>query len=235
MGLVNISFVSFVDRILCIYILLRGPAFLNLGIRGHIEISSYFHKLDGIFVEQEISPDYREVELQVFAFISSSSEFEKQVSRKFEVSVNGKVKAFVEKNIHCRSNERIYSLSGPLCKVQLAAVRMHDLKLWWPRGYGYANLQEVVVRMFDEDGIQTIRRRIGVRRVELIQELLPSNSSSNDVLPATFYIEVNGVPIFVKGANFIPIDNFPSRISHADREYMLHAAFAANMNMIRVW
>lgn len=213
----------------------RGPAFLNLGIRGHIEVSRYFHKLEGIFVEQDISLDYREADLHIFAFVASIDEFEKQVFRKFEVSVNGKVEVIEEKNIVCRSNERMYSASGSVCKVRLAVVRLRDLKLWWPRGYGDVYLYEIMVRMLNEDDIQTIRRRIGLRRVDLIQELLPSNNSTADVLPASFYIRVNGVPVFVKGANFIPIDSFPSRISRADREYVLRAAVAANMNMIRIW
>jgi beta-mannosidase len=60
-------------------------------------------------------------------------------------------------------------------------------------------------------------------------------SSLYTVPAATFYLQVNGVPIFAKGANFIPMDVFPNRVTQEDRAYMLHAAAASNMNMIRVW
>ena len=60
--------------------------------------------------------------------------------------------------------------------------------------------------------------------------------SSQYAVPATtFYLKINGVPVFAKGANFIPMDVFPNRVSKRDREYMLHSAIASNMNMIRVW
>jgi beta-mannosidase len=52
---------------------------------------------------------------------------------------------------------------------------------------------------------------------------------------ASFYFKVNHIPIFCLGANFIPIDSFQSRVTDADREYVLLAAAEANMNMVRVW
>lgn len=66
------------------------------------------------------------------------------------------------------------------------------------------------------------------------------NSRSNlgalyTVPAASFYFKVNNVPIFCLGANFIPIDSFQSRVTDADREYIMLAAAEANMNMVRVW
>jgi beta-mannosidase len=53
--------------------------------------------------------------------------------------------------------------------------------------------------------------------------------------PASFFLKVNNIPVFAKGANFIPIDVFTSRVTHSDRKYVLEAAAAAHMNMVRVW
>ncbi|WP_164105665.1 hypothetical protein, partial [Stenotrophomonas maltophilia] len=38
-----------------------------------------------------------------------------------------------------------------------------------------------------------------------------------------------------KGANLIPFDNFPARVSAAKMWSILADARAANMNMIRIW
>ncbi len=51
----------------------------------------------------------------------------------------------------------------------------------------------------------------------------------------SFTFVVNGVPIFVKGADWIPADSFPTRISDAYMERLIRDAAAAHMNMLRVW
>ena len=47
--------------------------------------------------------------------------------------------------------------------------------------------------------------------------------------------EVNGVPVFMKGANWIPMDSFLPRPGPDDYRRLLTAAKDANMNMLRVW
>ncbi len=43
------------------------------------------------------------------------------------------------------------------------------------------------------------------------------------------------IPIFAKGANWIPADSFPSRITREKYARLVRDAAAANMNMLRVW
>ena len=38
-----------------------------------------------------------------------------------------------------------------------------------------------------------------------------------EVPPQTYYFKVNGMPVFARGANFIPIDSFSSRVTPSDR------------------
>ena len=38
-----------------------------------------------------------------------------------------------------------------------------------------------------------------------------------DVPATSFYLKVNGIPIYAKGANFIPMDVFPNRVMKEDR------------------
>lgn len=52
----------------------------------------------------------------------------------------------------------------------------------------------------------------------------------------SFYFEVNGHPLFMKGSNWIPADILPERSADRRRvKYLLKAARDANMNMLRVW
>jgi beta-mannosidase len=46
---------------------------------------------------------------------------------------------------------------------------------------------------------------------------------------------VNGVPVFMKGANYIPQDNFLARVTDSAYKALIASVKAANMNMLRVW
>jgi len=49
------------------------------------------------------------------------------------------------------------------------------------------------------------------------------------------YFAVNGVPVFVRGANWIPATPFPNALSPDALRRHLASAVAAHMNMVRVW
>lgn len=100
--------------------------------------------------------------------------------------------------------------------------------LWWPNGLGSQPLYTFGVRVV-VDGRTTddVVRRIGLRTVELRQE--------KDQIGKSFMFVINGVPIFAKGANWIPADSFPTRITEAKYRHLLESVRDANMNMIRVW
>jgi beta-mannosidase len=46
---------------------------------------------------------------------------------------------------------------------------------------------------------------------------------------------VNGIPVFAKGADVIPFDSFPNRVTTAQYRRILQSAKDANMNMVRHW
>jgi beta-mannosidase len=69
----------------------------------------------------------------------------------------------------------------------------------------------------------SVTKRTGLRTVELIRK------------DGSFGFRINGVPIFAKGANLIPFDMFPARVTAAQQRRILDSAVAANMNMVRVW
>jgi beta-mannosidase len=63
--------------------------------------------------------------------------------------------------------------------------------------------------------------------IHLVQEL--------DSIGKSFYFTKNGIPVFMKGANWIPADVFLPRISKNKYRSLLIAAKEANFNMLRVW
>lgn len=99
---------------------------------------------------------------------------------------------------------------------------------WWPVGYGKPNLYDFHVEVA-QDGRTVARaeRSTGLRSVELRRQ--------QDQWGKSFEFVVNGVPIFAKGANVIPMDMFPTRVTTARITAMLESARDANMNMLRIW
>ena len=101
-------------------------------------------------------------------------------------------------------------------------------KLWWPNGLGEPYRYQVTIAL-EAAGHRIAQRTVplGLRSLELVQE--------PDSAGASFYFRVNGEPLFMKGANYIPQDNFLPRVGPERYEHILESARATHMNMIRIW
>jgi beta-mannosidase len=110
----------------------------------------------------------------------------------------------------------------------LFLIVMRNPKLWYPAGYGEQNryLFSVAVRL-GKDVAAEIEVKTGLRSVELRR--VP------DQWGKSFEFVVNGVSIFAKGANVIPFDSFPNRVTPEVHRRVIQAARDAHMNMLREW
>lgn len=97
-------------------------------------------------------------------------------------------------------------------------------RLWWPNGEGEPHLYSATARLSTG---QTIEKKIGLRTIRLLQE--------DDALGTSFEFEVNGRKVYIRGANWIPNDNFPARITGDDFLREVDACRKLGMNMLRVW
>lgn len=119
-------------------------------------------------------------------------------------------------------------LSAPEASFAFPPIHIDDPQLWWPNGYGEQPLYQITVSLLvDGRPIQTLRRNIGLRTLRLEQR--------KDIWGRSFAFVVNGVRIFCKGANWVPADSFPSRVTTECYEDLVESAVRANMNMLRVW
>jgi len=108
---------------------------------------------------------------------------------------------------------------------------LDDIDLWWPRGYGEATLYDVHLELLDENGQAKARRTqvFGFRTA-----LLEATGTTNEDGDGEFAFVINGLKVFAKGSNWVPLDALHSR--DADRlEETLDLAVDLNCNMLRCW
>ncbi len=99
-------------------------------------------------------------------------------------------------------------------------------QLWWTADLGEQPLYTLVADI----GGKAIRYSVGIRTIELDQSPDPDEPGTS-----FFRFLLNGVPLFAKGANWVPASSFVGAIPDATYTDLLERAVGANMNMIRVW
>lgn len=121
--------------------------------------------------------------------------------------------------------EELLPLKGNRIRTAMA---VENPRLWWPRTDGEPALYQLRVFLKDDSGnvLDSREREVGIRTVELETECDGR---------ACFRLRVNGRPLFIRGANWIPADAFLTRVTPEIYRKLLKKAAAAGMNMLRVW
>ncbi len=191
-----------------------GPRFVTCGIWRNVELISY---------------DVAEIENIHYRILSASDEkagleagFELNSVKEGEFKVtildNISGKVFLQKDIDLKEGKNNVNLS----------INIDKPALWWPNGLGEANLYELkAILEYKEKLADEYIDKVGIRTIELVNE--------QDSAGKSFYFKVNGIPVFAKGANYIPNDNFVPRVTREKYRLILESARKSNMNMIRVW
>ncbi len=101
-------------------------------------------------------------------------------------------------------------------------------KLWWTHNLGTPHLYQFVFQLVENNHIKDQRSiKKGIRTIKLITD--------KDDKGATFHFELNGKPVYMKGANYIPQNSFQNNVTNAHYEKLLTDVTNSNMNMLRVW
>ncbi|MEA4944758.1 MAG: glycoside hydrolase family 2 protein [Propionicimonas sp.] len=101
---------------------------------------------------------------------------------------------------------------------------------WWPHSLGDQPLYEVEVVLHDGDTVlDRESRRTGFRSTVL------DTTEDADGTGATFGLVINGVEVFVRGANWIPDDAFVTRVTPQRYRERIQQARDAHVDLLRVW
>jgi beta-mannosidase len=105
-----------------------------------------------------------------------------------------------------------------------------DARLWQPWDRGEPCLYDLTVQI-ERDGevLDSLTESFGVRSVEMARN--PGTPKGNE----DWTVVLNGTPEFIRGANWVPLDALPGRLSRADYEGIITMAREAGVNLLRVW
>jgi len=163
---------------------------------------------------------------------------QKEVNKqKAVISINTEILADrdmdgVQVTVKDKNNGTVYGNSSANLKKGLNTVTvdftMSNPKLWWSNGLGEPHLYEFQTDVaINSKSVDSRITKTGIRSIKVINK--------PDQYGTAFYFELNGVPVFAKGANYIPSDNFLPRVTKEKYEQTVLDAVNANMNMLRVW
>ncbi len=184
-----------------------GPRFVTSGIWRDVHLNGWNdYRIDGVYCRTDsIVSD--------LAWMTVTVDVEASKKDSIELLFNGVRRKYgVEEGI--TTCEYQFSLTNP--------------SLWWPNGHGEQHLYQLEVELQDHEfTLERVKQSYGVRTVELVNE--------PDSIGTSFYFNVNGKPIFMKGANYIPQSLFLPAVDSSSYHQLILKAKGANMNMLRVW
>jgi beta-mannosidase len=131
----------------------------------------------------------------------------------------------------------VFTLTGPdgkkvkTTKVEVvhgkatAEFKVKDPELWYPHGYGAQSLYKLSAALDGE--LDEASKTLGLRRALVQQKPL------TDAEGLSFYFEINNIPIWAGGSNWVPVDSFLTRPDVAKYRSWLELAKDGRQVMIR--
>ena len=120
-------------------------------------------------------------------------------------------------------------IAGPgVIEYELSAV-VPDPKLWFPAGYGEQNLYELELEIRKEGASPvSVKKTFAFRSVRIHEQRFTERQGE-------FRLLINGIPVFAHGANWIPPDIIPARVTEKRIRRLLELAALGGINYLRFW
>ena len=192
-----------------------GPRLVTSGIWRPVLLEAWDDlRIENVFIRQkEVS--YKQADISNIVEILADKDIEK-----------------AEVTVRDNKTGKIYGATTTCLTKGLNKIAVNffikNPNLWWSNGLGKANLYEFRTEVkTNEQNKDCLITSTGIRSLKVI--------CKEDKEGRSFYFQLNGIPVFSKGANYIPCDNFLPRVTKELYEKTILDAVNANMNTLRVW
>jgi beta-mannosidase len=195
-----------------------GPVVMCLGPWKDVYLESYQTRIVDVLTTTRLSADFKQAELDVIVSLEGSAS---DVTLELH-SPSGEL---LESKILSKQNKGLQPLGTADDSEVRETFALEHPHLWYPHGYGEQPLYKLVVKL----GNETKALKVGFRDIQIVQEPVMGEKGSS------FFFKVNGIEMFVGGANWIPDDLMLNRIPEQRYRERITQARDANMTMLRVW
>ncbi|KAL2157174.1 hypothetical protein VTH06DRAFT_6395 [Thermothelomyces fergusii] len=191
-----------------------GPTLLTCGPWRPVHLEIYESRLSDLYAETAVDKSLKRASVRVTAVVEGRAD-----RVRFDISLDGR---------------RVASETTDLDATSAAAsvsFLIDSPALWYPIRYGKQPLYDIRATLLAAGGeaVDTLSKRIGLRRAELIQRPVQGQPGTS------FFFEVNNIPVYCGGSDWIPADSFIPRIGHQRYYDWVRLAAEGNQFMIRVW
>lgn len=129
----------------------------------------------------------------------------------------------------CVAREQQQVLLAPGVTDYTVHTYIRNPKLWWPAGLGESFLYEARLTLAQEPQVlceETVP--FGLRDVRIDEPQIAADRGG-------FRIMVNDVPVYAKGADWVPPDIIPARVPVSHYAKLLDEALECGLNYLRFW
>lgn len=191
-----------------------APAYVSAGIWQDVKLKRW-----NTAIIRDIKSTIDTLNTEI-AFVTLQLEIQSDIDFKARIKIKGQNyflrKTF--KDIAIKKGRHYYSLPFEINKP----------KLWWVHNLGEPFLYKLNIQLSNNNKlIDSKSISLGLRTIKLVRE--------KDDTGESFYFKLNGVPVFMKGANYVPQSSFPGTVKDPGYNKIISDALKANMNMLRVW
>ncbi len=194
-----------------------GPKLNTSGIWKNVSIQAWNDfKIDDIFIRQKkLTAKKVKLVAEIVIECDLILEINETVPAEIKIIIDEKE---INRVIDIKKGTHTYKIP----------LEIKNPKLWWTHNLGSPYLYNFNFQLLSEGQLKdekTIKK--GIRTIKLIKK--------KDSIGESFYFELNGKPVYAKGANYIPQNSFQNKVTNEHYERLLSDVADSNMNMLRVW
>lgn len=191
-----------------------GPRLVVSGIWRPVTLEAWDDaRINNVFYNQK-SVTARRADVDVTVEVLADKDVEATVS-------------VINRTDHRTECRKVIRLRKGMNKVPVT-FSLKKPRLWWTNGLGEPFLYDFATTLqLNGETADVAEEKLGIRSLKIV--------TTPDEYGESFYFELNGKPVFAKGSNYIPCDNFLTRVTDSIYEKTIRDAVSANMNMLRVW
>ena len=146
------------------------------------------------------------------------------IKTKYQITDKSSILTLV---LYSPNKEIVEKVSAVAKSNNLFSIHLNNPLIWMPKGYGNPNLYKLDLILEGKEDKVIDSKLIGIKKLEVIDK--------KDKVGKPLIVRINGIDIFLKGADYIPMDAIYPNVTEEKIDRLISLVKDFNHNTIRVW